>query len=373
VPAGLRHRAREVAASVLARCKELLAGELRQLASVNRSDRPWEMPVAAALASGLPIFIAVAWGEMALGLVASLGGLVFLYLPATRLAHRMAWLMACAFGMTGCYALGLLGQLVPLLLVPLLAVITIVVTMVCRFYAAPPPGSLFFVMAAAIGAYSPAHGRAALEQLGALTLGCVLAVAIAFVYSLHIVSRRGVPAPSPTQDPEFGFVVLDSVVIGAFVALSLLVAHALGLERPYWVPVSCLAIIQGASLRAAWVRQLHRIVGTAVGLLVFLAIAQFPLGAWAVAAVLTALTLVVETLVVRHYGLAAVFITPLTILLAEAGRMPVQPAWGIMQARLVDTVVGAVLGLAGAACLHSPRFRAAVGSLLRRMLPAGAD
>lgn len=68
--------------------KHLLADELRQLASVNRSDRPWEMPVAAALASGLPIFIGVAWGELGLGLVGSMGGLVFLHLPATPCWRR---------------------------------------------------------------------------------------------------------------------------------------------------------------------------------------------------------------------------------------------------------------------------------------------
>ncbi|MEJ8834979.1 FUSC family protein [Ramlibacter sp. AN1133] len=349
--------------------KQFLVDEFRQLASVNASDRPWEMPVAAALASGLPIFIGAAFGELGLGLVASVGGLVFLHLPATRLPHRMAWLMACAFGMTGSYAMGLVGHLYPPLLVPLLVIIAIVVTMVCRFYAAPPPGSLFFVMAAAIGAYTPAHGRDALVQVGALALGTVLAVAIAFLYSLHIVSRRGVPAPSAPPDPEFDFVVVDSVVIGAFVGLSLLAAQALQLDRPYWVPVSCLAIIQGASLRAAWSRQLQRIVGTALGLLVFLAIAQLPLDAWGVACVLTVLTLVIETLVVRHYGLATVFITPLTILLAEAAQGPAMAPQRIMQARLVDTIVGATIGLAGAACLHSPRLRAVLGAGLRRMLP----
>jgi hypothetical protein len=41
--------------------------------------------------------------------------------------------------------------------------------MICRFYAVPPPGSLFFIMAAAIGAYSPVGGRDALVQAGALT------------------------------------------------------------------------------------------------------------------------------------------------------------------------------------------------------------
>lgn len=351
--------------------KQFLADEWRQLASLNRSDRPWEMPVAAALASGLPIFIGAAFGELGLGLIASLGGLVFIHLPATRLPHRMAWLMACAFGMTGSHALGSLGHLYPPLVVPLLVLITILVTMVCRFYAVPPPGSLFFVMAAAIGAYSPVHGRDSLVQVGVLALGTVLAVAIAFVYSLHIVNRRGMPVQSPPEEPGFDVVVVDSVVIGSFVGLSLLVAHALQVERPYWVPVSCLAIIQGASLRAAWTRQLQRILGTALGLLVFLAIAQVPLGPWGVAGVLTMLTLVIETLVVRHYGLATVFITPLTIILAEAGQASMMAPDRLMQARLVDTVIGAVIGMAGAACLHSPRFRATASAALRRVSPRG--
>ncbi len=351
--------------------KPFLLNEWRQLARVNRSDRPWEMPVAAALASGLPIFIGAAYGELGLGLAGSLGGLVFLHLPATRLAHRMAWLMACAFGMGCSYALGLLGHLVPPLVVPLLMLITVLVTMVCRFYAAPPPGSLFFVMAAAIGAYSPVHGRDAILQVGAVALGTVLAVAIAFFYSLHIVSRHGVPAPSAPAQPGFDHVVVDSVMIAGFVGLSLVAAHALQLDRPYWVPVSCLAIIQGASLRAAWTRQVQRTLGTALGLLVFLGIVQLPLGPWTVAAVVTALTLVIETLVVRHYGLAAVFITPLALLLAEAGQGFVAAPQPLMQARLMDTVVGSTLGLVGAACLHSPRIRAAVGAGLRRLLPEG--
>lgn len=105
--------------------RQFLAHEWRQLASANHSDRPWEMPVAAALASGLPIFIGAAFGELALVLAASLGGLVFLHLPATRLSHRMAWLMACAFGMTASHALGLLGHVVPALVIPLLVTITL--------------------------------------------------------------------------------------------------------------------------------------------------------------------------------------------------------------------------------------------------------
>jgi len=355
------------------RLRQFLADEWRQLARVNQSDRPWEMPLAAALAMGLPIFVGATQGELGLGLAASLGGLVFLHLPATPLAHRMAWLMACAFGMTASHALGMLGHLLPSLVIPLLVVITILVMMVCRFYMAPPPGGLFFVMAAAIGAYSPVHGRDALLQAGAVALGGVLAVAIAFLYSLHMLSRRGVPAPNPRPTPGFDVVVMESVVIGGFVGLSLLAAHAMQLPRPYWVPVSCLAIIQGASLRAAWSKQLQRTLGTALGLLVFLGIAQLGLGPWGVAVAVTALALVVEVLVVRHYGAATVFITPMAILLAEAAQGAAMDPQGIMRARLIDSVLGAIIGVAGAACLHSPRFRNVATRGLGRLWPGAAS
>jgi uncharacterized membrane protein YccC len=351
-----------------ARAREFVARELGQLTRVSANSRPWQMPLAAAAASGLPIVIGAASGDLAHGLVASLGGLVFLYLPGTALSHRMAWLMACAFGLVASYALGNLTNVYEPLTIPVLALIAALVTMVCRFYAVPPPGSLFFVMAAAIGAYTPASGLAAILQVGLIGMGCVLAVGIAFGYSL-LVLRRIAPVPPPPPAQDFAVVVAEPVVIGAFVGIALALAQLLQLQRPYWVPVSCLAVIQGASLRAVWTRQFHRIAGTAVGLLVFWGLAALPLDAWGIALVLTALTYVVESLVVRHYGLAVVFITPLTLLLADATQLGTHSPQALMQSRLVDTVLGCVVGLAGGICLHNPALRGWVATALRRLLP----
>ncbi|MDE2583905.1 MAG: FUSC family protein, partial [Betaproteobacteria bacterium] len=130
----------------------LLRAELRQLTSIRPSDRPWQMPFAAALASGLPLLVGAYFCRMDYGLVSSLGGLVFLYLPETPLHHRMVSLMACAFAMTACYALGVMSHLLPALMMVVLTFTAILVTMLCRFYRVGVPGSLFFIMAAAIGA-----------------------------------------------------------------------------------------------------------------------------------------------------------------------------------------------------------------------------
>ena len=351
------------------RFQAFLRTELGHLTTVHASDRPWQMPLAAALASGLPLMVGAWFNRLDYGLASSLGGLVFLFVPRTALHHRMVTLMACAFGMSACYALGLMSHFYPALMALSLAVITLLATMVCRFYAVGPPGSFFFVMAAAIGAHMPIHVPDFPLYVGLFTLGCVLACLIAFGYSLWILRLRE-PAPiAPLPAPTFDFVVFDSVVIGVFVGGSVLVAQALGLQRAYWVPVSCLAVIAGATLRAVWDKQLQRILGTALGLLLAWGFMALPFNPWLIAAMVMVLTFIIETLVVRHYGVAAVFITPLTLLLAEAAAFGQQSTMAVLQARFVDIVLGSVIGLVGGACIHSPRFRAAVSPWLRRLAP----
>lgn len=355
---------------VWSRLQSLIRTELQQLAQISASDRRWQMPFCAALASGLPLLVGAGFGHLDYGLVSSLGGLAFLYAPHTPLSHRMVSLMAAAFGMSACYALGLMSHFFPLLLVPVLAFIAIVVSMVCRFYVVGPPGSLFFIMAASIGAYSPVEVMQVPLYVGLLTMGGLLACLIAFFYAIYILRLQAPQPVTPLPPPSFDFIVFDSVVIGLFVAASLAVAQGLQLERAYWVPVSCLAVMQGATLRAVWHKQVHRIAGTGIGLALTWGLLALPLDQWRVSLLMIALTFIVETLVVRHYGLAVVFITPLTIFLAEANRLGQGSPQALLQARLFDIVLGSLVGLLGGVCLHSPRFRAVLGRQLRRLSPS---
>lgn len=61
-----------------------MRAEWRHLTTINASDRRWQMPVGAALASGLPLLVGASFDHLDYGLVSSLGGLVFLYLPDRR-------------------------------------------------------------------------------------------------------------------------------------------------------------------------------------------------------------------------------------------------------------------------------------------------
>jgi hypothetical protein len=83
--------------------KARLLGVWRELIRVNASDRPWEMPLAAALSSGLPLLVGAYFGRMDYGLMSSLGGMVFLSLPNSSLQHRMMMLLAASFGLPSCW------------------------------------------------------------------------------------------------------------------------------------------------------------------------------------------------------------------------------------------------------------------------------
>ena len=348
----------------------LIRNELTQLVIINSSDRPWLMPFCAALASALPLLIGAYFDHLNYGLVSSLGGFVFLYSPNTPLSHRMVTLMKSAFGMSACYALGLISHFSPFMIVPVLTFITIVVTMVCRLYVIGPPGSLFFILSAAIGAYSPIDVVQMPLFVGLLTMGCLLACLIAFFYSLYSLRHKVAQPVSPSPPATFDFVIVDSVVIGAFVGIALALAQSLQLERSYWVLASCLGVMQGASRRAVWNKQVHRIIGTGVGLCLSWGLLTLSLDPWSFSLMIMVLAFVIETLIVRHYGLAVIFITPLTIFIAESTLLRHGSPDALLLSRLIDTVLGSVLGLIGGICLHSPLFRDKVGQQLRRLSPA---
>ena len=117
----------------LSKLHRMLRAELIQLTTINSSNRPWQLPFAAALSTGLPLLIGDYFDHLDYGLVSSLGGLVFLYLPNTPMHHRMVSLMACSFGMSTCYAMGVMSHFFPLILVLVLTFITILVTMIIQF------------------------------------------------------------------------------------------------------------------------------------------------------------------------------------------------------------------------------------------------
>ena len=62
-------------------------------------------------------------------------------------------------------------------------------------------------------------------------------------------------------------------------------------------------------------------------------------------------------LIVRHYGLAVIFITPLTLFLAEAGSVVAVDATTLISVRFVDIFIGSCIGAIGGWFLHHEQLR----------------
>lgn len=149
------------------------------------------------------------------------------------------------------------------------------------------------------------------------------------------------PGPRLTTDSRL---LLLRVAIVA--AIGVLLGLVIDPERTYWVVGSAIAVIGvAAARRAAFERGLHRMLGTVVGAGVYIALSLLhPAGLW-LAVLLGALQFTIELVVVRHYALALVFITPLVLLLTGAATGSIGSV-DVALERIIDTIVGAALGAA---------------------------
>lgn len=117
----------------------------------------------------------------------------------------------------------------------------------------------------------------------------------------------------------------------------------LGTDRPDWAIASAILVLHSGVDRVLGThRALHRLVGTLAGLLLFAAMYTAEPTGLLLLALLALLQLVIELVVVRHYAVAVVFITALVLLVTSRPGLAVGH---VMQARLVDTVIGVGVGI----------------------------
>lgn len=193
-------------------------------------------------------------------------------------------------------------------------------------------------------------------SVGNLALGVIIACTIGLIYSLITLrGKDGQDNITIFQQHKYTNIT-ESIIFGATIGISLLVAKLLQMENPYWVPISCMAVMQGISTSHVWERALHRVLGTIIGLGLIWFVLLLPLNIWQVCICIIILQIIVEFLVVRNYGLAAVFITMLTIFLAEPNIALTEHSNLLIKARLIDTLIGSTIGALGGWMLYHEKI-----------------
>lgn len=176
-------------------------------------------------------------------------------------------------------------------------------------------------------------------------MGAILSCSFAFLYSVLLKSKV-VAVPRRTFNKRRYTKFVESAIIGFFMALTLIIGHLLHFNNTYWISIAAVAIIQGRSFEHVRQRNMHRILGTFIGIGLAWVILLFNPEKIVMIIIITILQFIIELLIVRNYGFAVIFITPLTILLAETASETHHHVETLMQARLIDTVIGSLIGLA---------------------------
>ncbi|WP_262245511.1 FUSC family protein [Parapedobacter soli] len=338
-----------------------------QVFTFRRTNRAWHLPPVAGLCVGVPLLLGLLVDDIEAGKLASVGALVILYTQSNNLVNRMMILMACGFGFIFSFTVGIVFSFSYWLSPLVLGVYTFGLHYALfKLDLNRPPGNFFFTMIASMAISAPKDVAAIPTEIGHVSLGVMIACTIGLIYSL-LTLKANERDETPALIHQNNYVnIVESIIFGVTVGASLLVAKLLQMENPYWIPISCMAVMQGISVKHVWTRAIQRVLGTIIGLILVWGVLQFPMTVLGVCICILALQIVVEFLVVRNYAIAAVFITMLTIFLAEPNIALTQQPGHLIQARLLDTVIGSVIGALGGWMLYHERIHFYTKKHIRR-------
>lgn len=212
-----------------------------------------------------------------------------------------------------------------------------------------PGGALFAVFAFGAVSSVPATGHDVLVATAvalATTAFTLLVGAEAFL--LHLGPRED-PVPRRSHSTAEWRRALATAVAAA-AADGLATWRHLG--HPYWAAVSAVVPMAALGTVDRLVRARHRAGGTVLGLGLAFGLFAFSLTPWELVVVIGLLQLCAELMVIRHYGIAMMFVTPLSLAVAELGQP--QSAAHLIWARTLTTAIGLVLGLSAVFADHSP-------------------
>lgn len=318
--------------------------------------RRWPLALQAGLAMAVPVVALSAVGRSDLALLAATGAFTVIYGGWLRPRERARFAPLISLALFAAAALGVLAAAggTPVVLAGML-VVTVVSAALAGWVSLGPPGTVFFAMVFGLSAQVTAVHDGVRRVDPVLYLGIVAAsaaFACVLVASPLLFARYRREPVRPLRElfpRRWGGLARTLTARAAVVAVfGVAAAAVVDPERSYWVIAAGLAVVgMPVGRRAAATRGIHRAVGTVVGGALYLVLALVPFPVWVLGIVLGVLQFVIELVVVRHYALALVFITPLVLLIIGAASGDTV-SFPLALGRVLDTLIGAVVGMVAA-------------------------
>ena len=185
---------------------------------------------------------------------------------------------------------------------------------------------------------------------------------------------KGIEISKPSLTTRFikainkdSIVFINSIRYGIVLSISAIIAFNFPFTRPYWITLSCAAVMCGSTIMATFHRAIQRSVGTVIGILVAMVILSFHPEGYMIVAVNMCLTALVELSISKNYALAAVFITPNAMLIAENSTQ-IHNTGYFATARITDIVVGSAIGLIGTYIIGRKSASSRLPDLMAKLL-----
>lgn len=156
--------------------------------------------------------------------------------------------------------------------------------------------------------------------------------------------------------------------VGIVVAIAVWVTSAFDIARGYWVTLTVLVVLQPQS-GATLIKAVQRVVGTVLGGVIAAGIAWAIHDTRGIFVVVFLLATLSVALLPVNYAAFSIFLTPTFVLLAEASAGD----WHLAHLRILNTVFGGALALAGMRMLWPSSGRARVEEELATALQALRD
>ncbi|MBO9717657.1 MAG: FUSC family protein [Pseudoxanthomonas sp.] len=168
----------------------------------------------AGLAMGVPILAGWYAGDPAAGMMATIGGFTALYCSGRPYYARGIALAVIACSFAGAVMFGLWLEHWPWLVVPVLALVAMLATWLCRSTRIGPPGAYLFVLACAAGTAMPAR------HLSPWHAGALILAGGAFAWLLHMAGALLWP-----RGPERRAVATAAKAVATWIATGDAAAH----------------------------------------------------------------------------------------------------------------------------------------------------
>lgn len=313
------------------------------------------MGIQAGLANGIPLLLFTMADRQEDGLVAILGAFTALYFARFSMIDRVRTMPFIAAGFSLAAAIGTFTSGAVWSTMIALIVVGAIACLAAFSLGIGPPGPMMFVLVVGVSGHitAPPHlGGGDADPLRTtllVTLGAFSAYLIVIApLALPFVRRRqGPPTPFPMLLSFSPFdhtsKVIVSRVLLAVTAASLF-SIPLGVPRAYWVIMTAGVVLQtGHTLRTPTMRAVQRVIGTLVGVAIFGLLSLTEPSGLQVIIIVAVLQFLVETVIVRNYGLGLMFITPVALTISTSVGNVDAPT--IIELRVGDTILGAIIAL----------------------------